>query len=188
VAAVCLLGLAVGCLVFRRHPYQLLPVAITVMATYGFSTLIQMVLHWFMGHRRWGGRFFRIHVTRHHGIYAGRRLATPSYEDEEISLTAYYLLPCLLACGVGYLLLPPLLFWVHLATFTVMFALHVYLHVQFHVRRSWLNRFSRFRTLRRLHNIHHRHHGRNFAVLEPFWDRVFGTYQAGFGRKGAMAH
>ena len=156
----------------------ILAICSTVVITTLLATFIQSALHFVLGHHRIGGWFFRNHVKCHHTIYSGRKLATAEYEDEETSLTLFYFFPCAAACLTAYLILPRILFWVHCLTFALMFGLHVYVHIQFHVRKSWLNHFGRFRRLRRLHNIHHLNHRKNFALIQPFWDRIFGSFQA----------
>jgi sterol desaturase/sphingolipid hydroxylase (fatty acid hydroxylase superfamily) len=152
----------------------------TAIATGLLATFIQTSLHFALGHHRIGGWFFRSHIKCHHTIYSGKKLATPEYEDEETSLTLFYLIPSAVAVSIAYQVLPRALFWVHLGPFVVLFALHVYVHVQFHVRKSWLNRFGWFRRLRRLHNIHHLNHHKNYSLLQPFWDRLLGSYQASY--------
>ena len=149
---------------------------VTVAATYLLATFLQTVLHRLLGHGARGGWFRRVHLAEHHARYSRGRLVT-NHAVEEKSLTPYYLGP-VLACGaLAWLILPRPLFWVHATTFALVFAVQVYVHDHFHLRRSWLNRFARFRALRRLHNLHHLRPGRNFSVLEPLWDRCLGTYQ-----------
>src|SRR2546428_13480021 len=57
------------------------------------GSLIQMSLHWFVGHRPLGGAIHRIHMLEHHGIYSGDALVADTYSDEEQSATAYYAAP-----------------------------------------------------------------------------------------------
>lgn len=151
---------------------------ITILATYLLGTFLQAFLHLSVGHHPRGGWFFRSHVGCHHTVYSGTHLASERYEDEETSLTVYYVLPSALAGWAAYRLLPPPLFWLHAVTMVVVFAVHVYVHVQFHLEKPWLDRFALFRRRRRMHDIHHLAPDRNFAVIEPLWDRLFGTYQA----------
>ena len=150
----------------------------TIVATYGTATFLQAFLHWRLGHHRLGRWFFRSHMECHHAIYAGAHLASDRYEDEKISLTPFYVAPVGMAGWLTFEALPRELFLVHAATFVAVFALHVHIHKQFHLEQSWLNRFGVFQRRRRLHDIHHLNPQKNFAVLEPLWDHVFGTYQA----------
>src|SRR5439155_6915002 len=46
------------------------------------GSLIQMSLHWFVGHRPLGGAIHRIHMLEHHGIYSGDALVADTYSDE----------------------------------------------------------------------------------------------------------
>lgn len=153
-----------------------LNVGLTVLGTYLLATFLQAFLHRLLGHGGRGGWFRRTHLGEHHSRYGRGRLAALRAEPEA-TLTPFYAGPAL-ACGVlAWNVLPRPLFWAHAATFAIVFALQVYVHDHFHLRRSWLNRFARFRTLRRLHYIHHLKPGRNYSVLEPLWDRVLGTSQ-----------
>lgn len=45
-------------------------------------------------------------------------------------------------------------------------------------KRPLLQRFGWFQQRRRLHLLHHTDLGKNYAVIEFGWDKVFGTYQA----------
>jgi sterol desaturase/sphingolipid hydroxylase (fatty acid hydroxylase superfamily) len=45
------------------------------------------------------------------------------------------------------------------------------------VEPSSLERFAWFRRKQQLHFVHHLHANRNFAVIDFFWDRLFGTYR-----------
>src|SRR5438132_14201562 len=66
------------------------------------GSLIQMSLHWFVGHRPLGGAIHRIHMLEHHGIYSGDALVADTYSDEEKSATAYYAAPAVALGGAAY--------------------------------------------------------------------------------------
>jgi sterol desaturase/sphingolipid hydroxylase (fatty acid hydroxylase superfamily) len=66
---------------------------------------------------------------------------------------------------------------VQLAAMSLSYCGHYYIDSQYHVGGSWLGRFSWFRQKQQLHFIHHRHGNYNFAVIDFFWDRLFGTYR-----------
>jgi sterol desaturase/sphingolipid hydroxylase (fatty acid hydroxylase superfamily) len=57
------------------------------------------------------------------------------------------------------------------------FYAHVYLDKEYHVEKSWLQRFAWFRRKQALHFVHHRHADSNFAVIDFFWDRMLRTYR-----------
>jgi sterol desaturase/sphingolipid hydroxylase (fatty acid hydroxylase superfamily) len=139
------------------------------------ATFLQASLHRLLGHGRVLPWFRRVHLGEHHSHYRPGRLAAPDRVDVERSLTPYYAAPLALVGLIAWLALPRPLFWVHAASMAAAFAAQVYVHDQFHIRRAWLNRYASFRTLRRYHNLHHRHADRNFSVLLPAWDVLFGT-------------
>src|SRR3989442_12744956 len=76
----------------------------TAVGGHYLGSLIQMSLHWFVGHRPLGGAIHRIHMLEHHGIYSGDALVADTYSDEEQSATAYYAAP---AGGPGGAAYPP---------------------------------------------------------------------------------
>src|SRR5947209_1230763 len=140
------------------------------------GSLIQMSLHWFVGHRPLGGAIHRIHMLEHHGIYSGDALVADTYSDEEQSATAYYAAPAVALGGAAYATLPLDIFVVLVAALSASYAAHVYVHTQYHLNHSWLRRFGWFHRKRELHFVHHRDASKNFGVIEFVWDRVFGTY------------
>jgi cytochrome P450 len=150
--------------------------AVVAVATYGFTAWMQAFFHQRFGHRPAGRWLFRNHVRFHHTIYR-RMLTTPRYLDEERSNTAFYVLPIATASAIAYLLLPGDMFVVVAASMIATYLAHIYVHVQFHITNSWLERFHWFLRLQRLHSVHHADMSKNHAILMPFWDRVFGTYQ-----------
>lgn len=58
----------------------------------------------------------------------------------------------------------------------VSFGAHTFLHKHYHLQHSWLERSRWFRRHRDLHYEHHRDARRNYAVIDLFWDRLFGTF------------
>src|SRR3989442_13557157 len=61
----------------------------TAVGGHYLGSLIQMSLHWFVGHRPLGGAIHRIHMLEHHGIHSGDALVADTYSDEEKRATAY---------------------------------------------------------------------------------------------------
>ena len=155
--------------------------------TFSFTAFLQTSLHLLLGHRPAGGSMFRNHVKFHHTIYSKKSLMTsPRYLDEERSNTAFYLLPLVLALAIAHPLLPLDLFAVFAGTMILTYAAHVYVHVQFHLTTTWLQRFHWFLRLQRLHTVHHVDMKKNHAVLMPFWDRVLGTHQSAARRQQGL--
>jgi hypothetical protein len=60
---------------------------------------------------------------------------------------------------------------------TLIAAAHSYVHLHFHLRRSWLARYAWFRRAQAHHDLHH-DRDVNFMVADHFWDRVFARYES----------
>lgn len=162
---------------------QLLFMLATAIATHLVMSLGQTLMHAHLGHRPLSGRLFRNHIGFHHTYYARDHMVSRAYRDEEGNNTPFFLIPVLLVGAGMYFLLPFYLFAVLAITSAASFYAHMFLDKEYHVEGSRLARFAWFRRKQELHFIHHRHAGRNFAVIDFFWDRMLGTYQApGEGR------
>lgn len=141
-------------------------------------SLGQTLFHRYLGHRRIGGRFFKNHVHFHHANYSGNNVVSASYMNDEGNNTPFFLIPTIMVVGISYYFMRFDIFLVQVAAMSLSFYGHVYLDKQYHVAGSWLGRFSWFRQKQQLHFVHHRHANSNFAVIDFFWDRLFGTYRA----------
>lgn len=151
--------------------------ATTAILTYYLGSLIQAGLHALLGHRRIGGVIYTTHLYIHHALYS-KNMVSDEYLPEEKDATPFYVIPVtLLGWGV-YKLLPLDLFLVYAGSISICFFCHVYLHRHYHLSKSWLGRFGWFRRRQQLHFVHHRHASKNYALIEHFWDKVFGTYQS----------
>jgi len=154
---------------------HLLFAILTIFVTHHAASLIQTVAHRFFGHRSGGGYLQKLHTYEHHGVYPANRLISEHYLDEARSADIYYAAPALLLAYSTYTILPIELFVLHGLALCLSILAHLYLHVQYHLTRSWLARYRWFQSKRRLHLVHHRDMTRNYAVIEFFWDRVLGT-------------
>jgi sterol desaturase/sphingolipid hydroxylase (fatty acid hydroxylase superfamily) len=141
------------------------------------TSFAQTVLHYRLAHRSLGGRLFRNHVAFHHRYYSKDHLVSEIYFGEEGNNTPYFLIPVFLAGACAYLVLPLDFFVVLAGACALSFYAHVYLDKEYHVEKSWLQRFAWFRRKQALHFVHHRHADSNFAVIDFFWDRVLRTYR-----------
>jgi sterol desaturase/sphingolipid hydroxylase (fatty acid hydroxylase superfamily) len=150
----------------------------TIAGVYYVVSFIQTYLHRAVAHRVVGGPFYKIHVGSHHTIYNGSHQVADRYSDEERSITLTFVVPYAALQTVALLVLPSDMFVVEFTSCSVVALAHAYVHVHYHLTQTWLDRFVWFRRLRAYHSIHHENTGTNFAVIEPFWDRVLGTYQA----------
>jgi sterol desaturase/sphingolipid hydroxylase (fatty acid hydroxylase superfamily) len=83
-----------------------------------------------------------------------------------------------LVITLGYLFLPLDLFINQLTAMSISFYVHLYFDKHYHVAGSWLGRFAWFRRKQQLHFLHHRYADCNFAVVDNFWDYLFGTYRS----------
>src|SRR6266849_2318818 len=154
----------------------LLLYALIAISAHFLMSLGQTLFHLYLGHRRFGGRFFRNHMQFHHVHYSGNHVVSAHYLDNGDNNTLFFLTPVALVVGLGYCFLRLDFFMVQLAAMSLSFYGHVYIDKQFHVAESWLGRFSWFRKKQQLHLVHHRHANCNFAVIDYFWDRVLGSY------------
>jgi sterol desaturase/sphingolipid hydroxylase (fatty acid hydroxylase superfamily) len=158
---------------------------LTAITTHLLMSLGQTLFHRYLGHHRLGGRFFTRHLQFHHAFYSGDHIISSDHPDNEGNNTPFFLIPTVLVIGLSYLFLRLDLFFVQLVAMSLSFGAHVYLDKQYHMAGSWLGRFSWFREKQQLHLVHHRHADCNFAVIDFFWDRVFGSYlQPGTARQG----
>ena len=154
----------------------LISVAGAAMAAYLIGSLLQTVLHRYLGHRAVGGFFRRRHVLEHHRIYSRRHLAASEYSAVERSLTPYYALPAGAMIALLGKVLPLAPFASFTTTILISYGAHAYIHKHYHLQRTWLERSRWFRRQRELHYVHHRDARRNYAVIDFFWDRLFGTF------------
>jgi sterol desaturase/sphingolipid hydroxylase (fatty acid hydroxylase superfamily) len=150
---------------------------LTIVCTHLAMSCSQTMLHFWLGHRRVGGLFFRNHINFHHRFYARGHLASPAYKGQEGNNTPYFLVPTALAGATAFFLLPLALFLAMTLTAAASFYAHVYFDKAYHVEGSPLERFAWFRRMRQLHFVHHLHANSNFAVIDFFWDRLLGTYR-----------
>jgi sterol desaturase/sphingolipid hydroxylase (fatty acid hydroxylase superfamily) len=133
-----------------------------------------------------GSFFQRRHVREHHRIYSPRHLVAARYSAVERSLTPYCALPAGGLIALLSLILPPAPLVAFAATMLLSFGAHAYLHKHYHLERTWLVRSRWFRRQRELHYVHHRNPRRNYAVIDLFWDRLFGTYAESGGTPAAV--
>ena len=152
--------------------------ALTAISAHFSMSLGQTLFHRYLGHRRFGGRFFRNHMQFHHVHYSGDDVVSTHYLDNGDNNTLFFLAPVALVVGLSYWFLRLDLFMVQLAAMSLSFYGHVYIDKQFHVAESWLGRFSWFRRKQQLHFVHHRQANCNFAVIDYFWDHLLGTYRS----------
>jgi hypothetical protein len=156
---------------------ELLLILLTAIATHLVMSMAQTMMHHHLGHGSWGGKLYRNHINFHHTYYAKDHLVSPVYRGEEGNNTPFFFIPVFMVGSVTFFLLPLDLFVVQALACAASFYAHVFFDKEYHVEGSWLERFAWFRHMRALHFEHHRHANANFAVIDFYWDRLFGTYR-----------
>ncbi len=158
------------------------PLFVAVMlATHLVMSFGQTLMHYWLGHRRLGGAFFRNHIKFHHGAlcFQGsshvRRFPVLENDDNN---TPFFAVPVVLAGVAAWFVLPHELFLAVPLGAAASFFVHVWFDRAYHVEGTCLERFAWFRHKQRLHFVHHLHANTNYAVVDFFWDRLFGTYRA----------
>jgi sterol desaturase/sphingolipid hydroxylase (fatty acid hydroxylase superfamily) len=156
---------------------EILLLLATAVCTHLVISCSQTLLHWRLGHRRLGGLFFRNHINFHHAYYARGHLASATYQGEEGNNTPFFLIPVCLVGAAVFLVLPLALFFAMTLAAAASFYAHVYFDKAYHVEGSRFERYAWFRRRQQLHFVHHLHANSNFAVIDFFWDRLFGTFR-----------
>ena len=150
--------------------------AATALVTYYGASLAQTVCHRLFGHTRRISKLYEVHVAGHHAQYSGSRMLSDEWIPTEQHTIWYYAIPFGPIALAVLWLLPIEIFATHILALSFSIWWHIYLHRQYHVRRSWLRRFGWFQRKRRLHFIHHRLGVKNYAIVEYVWDRLLGTF------------
>lgn len=145
------------------------------IATYYLMSIVQALLHRSFGHRRRIRPIFEGHAIGHHGQYPARRLQSATFIQLESHAAGYYGIPIVVSTIVCFAAFGTWVTIAHLAGVAFTFFWHVYLHRQYHLLESPLDRFAWFQKKRRLHFIHHLDARFNFAVVEFWIDTLIGT-------------
>lgn len=120
------------------------------------------------------------HVDGHHRLYDAdtgttrtkRFVYASGLEDSNVAM-----LPWLVALAVlAFCILPPWLAAVCVAQEIVLVALYSWIHLQFHLLGSPLERWRWFHRARATHDLHHTAKV-NFMIVDHFWDQVMGTWR-----------
>ena len=152
-------------------------VIVTAVGTHLVISFSQTAFHRWLGHRQLGGFLFRNHVNFHHGYYARGHLASSPSGEGDGNITHFFLVPMFLVGAGSFFALPFQLFLVVTLAAAASFYAHVFFDNEYHNDASRLTRFAWFRRKQQLHFVHHLHANSNFAVIDFFWDRLFGTYR-----------
>ena len=96
-------------------------------------SLGQTLFHKYLGHRRFGGRFFKNHIQFHRAHYSGDHVVSAGYLDNGDNNTLFFLIPVAVIVGVSYLFVRLDLFAVLLVAMSLSFYGHVYIDKHYHV-------------------------------------------------------
>jgi hypothetical protein len=157
---------------WAEHSSRLALLLLTAVATHLLMSFSQTVMHYRLGHRRLGGRFFRNHIDFHHVHYSKDHLASRSYikNDSDGNNTPFFLIPVTLMLFSTYFISSFGMFLTQIITAFASFSAHVYLDNQYHTSGSALLRFAWLRRKQQLHFVHHTYGDSNFALMT-----IFGT-------------
>lgn len=142
----------------------------------GSAALVDLIGYWLhrWAHRPSSGPLYRAHMTHHVVNYPPKSVLSESYRSSGWDSLAIWFGPVLLLYA-GLLLLADVHPWATLPGAIFVAVLSSVAHDLSHVRKSvgWRWRVLRGVTLR--HYVHHFKMGRNFGILVPWWDGIFGT-------------
>ena len=145
------------------------------VGTYYFMSILQTVLHRYFGHKQRIRAVFEAHAIRHHGQYPPSKLQTDDFIELESHALYYYGIPIVVFLAISYLAFGLLTTTAYVVGVLFTFVWHYYLHRQYHLTKSPLDRFGWFQKKRHLHFEHHRNARVNYAVVEFWIDTLMGT-------------
>lgn len=129
-------------------------------------TLLEYLMHRFLGHEHRGRNFFKAEHGQHHAKY---NYFAPAYKKAFMAMvvtaTLFILINAIVTASIAL---------AFLAGFLGMYILYEVTHYRFHIRKPVAKPFI---ILRKHHFYHHFHNPKtNHGVTSRFWDRVFGTF------------
>lgn len=129
-------------------------------------TLLEYLMHRFLGHEHKGKNFFKAEHGQHHAKY---NYFAPAYKKALLALVVSVLLFVVL-----HLIMAASVVLAFLTGFLGMYIMYEAMHYRFHIRKPVAKPFI---ILRKHHFYHHFHNPKtNHGVTTRFWDRVFGTF------------
>jgi sterol desaturase/sphingolipid hydroxylase (fatty acid hydroxylase superfamily) len=149
-----------------------------LILTYYASAIVQMASHALFGHTKRLQAIYRSHTFGHHGTYSRRDLLQDKWVSSERHVLWYFAIPFAPLIAWVYVATPRSVFLSHLAGLAFSIWWHIFLHRQYHVRHSPLERFAWFQRKRQWHFVHHRRVRNNYAIVELWLDRLIGTFRA----------
>jgi sterol desaturase/sphingolipid hydroxylase (fatty acid hydroxylase superfamily) len=155
----------------------MLDVAATFVATYYAASIIQVVAHRLFGHVDRVRPVFESHALGHHGVYPRDNLLSDHWVPAEKHVMWYFVPLFAPMVFAMYAFTSFTVFVTHVSGIAFAVWWHVFLHQQYHLRGSFLERFGWFQRKRELHFVHHRRVHRNYAIVEFWLDHVLGTIE-----------
>lgn len=151
-----------------------------VFNVWQFTNLVEWILH-ALAHKRINLPFLRdlhrIHMEHHKRHYPIKCLLRDGpYRDGGGAVVFFPLIS--LVIMAAYCMLRTRLFVIFLVEGLGLQIVSTYLHDQFHIRGSWLERYSWFLRRRYRHFYHHGHLQKNMSLggVDNSWDRFFGVF------------
>lgn len=151
-------------------------ILVFAVGQYYLTTFLIWFGHWF-AHIKKGPLTF-IHVGGHHALYPdSRHYFSPRFRYASLKNdSAVAQIPWQIVAAIGqFLLLPDRLWLLCLAEAVLLNVLFNYVHTQFHLEKSKLEKWCWFVRARNTHKWHH-DLDVDYMVLDHFWDKALGTY------------
>src|SRR3974377_739524 len=120
-------------------------ILVTSVDTHLVLSFSETLMHYKLGHRPMGGKFFRNHINFHHTYYSKDHLVSRTYLGEKGNNTPFFFIPVFLVGGCAYFILLPTLFVVMVIASPSSFYAHVFFDQEYHVEGSRLQTFAWFR-------------------------------------------
>jgi sterol desaturase/sphingolipid hydroxylase (fatty acid hydroxylase superfamily) len=148
-----------------------------VVIVYLGTTLAVWFGHYLPHHPN--GRLREFHLSGHHKLYpdSGHTRSETFLYGSGKNDSLVPLLPWIIGfAALEIFVLPSPWRWLALMETVLLVAVESYVHIQFHIEVTWLGGFGWFIWARAAHDIHHDRNV-NFMVADPFWDKMFGTFE-----------
>lgn len=155
---------------------KMLAILVWFIASAAFVDLAGYWLHR-LAHKPWS-YIYRPHMTHHVINYPPRSFFSTSYKSAGSDSLAIWFLPFGVVYAFAVLLIGPAHPWAILLGGATIAILSSIAHDLTHISGSIVWKNSLFRGIAVRHHTHHFKMGRNFGVLFPWWDGIFGTRRA----------
>ncbi|SRR5258708_11303261 len=145
-------------------------------------TFLGYSFHW-MFHQRWSGRFYTAHYNHHHIQYPINNFSSDSYrysgKDSTVWLFGLCFAP-IIAGMIAITVLHVVSLFLGLSILVEMAFigwLNNSLHDNFHLTKSFWQRFWFFDKLVSRHKQHHINTNTNLGIFSFVWDKILGTFK-----------